>query len=289
MWAAPAVLSLVASLFAFCGVPSDATDEIGLVLAIVGAIGLGFAISSYAIASALGEIALALASEVSNRGTVEAQVMDGEQDATKLGLMRWPEISTRVSSMLVVLVRFSQSGEVRNGFHMLVRVAIARPLRVLRHRVATQLRRARRRQMPFNKHDEGTCVSEAPAAPRMPIVPQPRFIIDARVRITGTIRSEGEIHVEGQIDGDICCAHLTVGRNAAIVGNITADEIVVCGQVKGIMRGNRIMLQDSARVESEVIHKMLAIEEGACFEGKSIVRRHASETLDQKLARLAGG
>jgi hypothetical protein len=74
MWTAPAVLSLVASLFAFCGVPSDATDEIGSMLAIVGAIGLGFAIGSYAIASALGEIALALASEVSNRGTVEAQV-----------------------------------------------------------------------------------------------------------------------------------------------------------------------------------------------------------------------
>lgn len=139
IWAGPAVLSLTASLYGF--VTDESIDEIDVLLAMLGALGLGFAVGSYAIASALGEIALALASEVSNRGTVVVEVMDGEQDATKLGLMRWPEISTRVSSILAVLVRFPQSGELRNGLHMLVSEAIVKPLRVLRHRVAKQLRR----------------------------------------------------------------------------------------------------------------------------------------------------
>ena len=39
------------------------------------------------------------------------------------------------------------------------------------------------------------------------------------------------------------------------------------GKVTGVIRANRVILQDTARVESEIFHKRLAIEEGAVFEG----------------------
>ena len=96
-----------------------------------------------------------------------------------------------------------------------------------------------------------------------------RSVIDAWLTITGNLESEGEVQVDGQIHGDIHCAHLTVGRDATVTGNITADEVVVRGSVKGVIRANRVILQDSAHVESEIFHKKLAIEEGACFEGNS--------------------
>jgi cytoskeletal protein CcmA (bactofilin family) len=96
-----------------------------------------------------------------------------------------------------------------------------------------------------------------------------RSVIDAWLKITGNLESEGEVQVDGKIDGDIRCAHLTVGRDATVAGNITADEVVVRGNVKGVIRANRVILQDSAHVESEVFHKKLSIEEGACFEGNS--------------------
>ena len=44
------------------------------------------------------------------------------------------------------------------------------------------------------------------------------------------------------------------------------------GRVKGVIRAIRVILQDSARVDSEIFHKKLAIEEGAVFEGQSRVR-----------------
>jgi cytoskeletal protein CcmA (bactofilin family) len=99
-----------------------------------------------------------------------------------------------------------------------------------------------------------------------------RSVIDAWLMITGNLQSEGEVQVDGQIHGDIRCAHLTVGRDATINGNITAEEVVVRGKVTGIIRANRVILQDSAHVESEIFHKKLAIEEGACFEGMSRLR-----------------
>jgi cytoskeletal protein CcmA (bactofilin family) len=96
-----------------------------------------------------------------------------------------------------------------------------------------------------------------------------RSVIDAWLTITGNLQSEGEVQVDGQIQGDIRCAHLTVGRDATVNGNITAEEVVVRGKVTGTIRANRVILQDSAHVESEIFHKKLSIEEGACFEGMS--------------------
>jgi cytoskeletal protein CcmA (bactofilin family) len=43
----------------------------------------------------------------------------------------------------------------------------------------------------------------------------------------------------------------------------------VRGKVKGVIRADQVMLQDTARVESEIFHKSLVIEEGACFDGES--------------------
>jgi cytoskeletal protein CcmA (bactofilin family) len=99
-----------------------------------------------------------------------------------------------------------------------------------------------------------------------------RSVIDAWLAINGNLTSEGEVQVDGQIVGDIRCTHLTVGKDAIINGNITAEEVVVRGKVAGTIRANRVILQDSARVESEIYHKLLSIEEGANFEGVSRMR-----------------
>jgi cytoskeletal protein CcmA (bactofilin family) len=133
-----------------------------------------------------------------------------------------------------------------------------------------------------------------------------RSVIDAWLNISGNLQSEGEVQVDGQVHGDIRCAHLTVGKDASIVGNITAEEVVVRGKVKGVIRANRVILQDSARVDSEIFHKKLAIEEGAIFEGQSRLRQDpmkaelvdlhkvaaemkASERSNGRLSRSDGG
>jgi cytoskeletal protein CcmA (bactofilin family) len=138
--------------------------------------------------------------------------------------------------------------------------------------------------MLFNKKAEGELMQDLSAIKRPPTggpsATEPgrnpngaptRSVIDAWLQITGNLQSEGEVQVDGQVHGDIRCAHLTVGRDARIAGNITAEEVVVRGKVTGLIRANRVILQDTAQVDSEIVHKRLSIEEGAWFEG--IARR----------------
>jgi Polymer-forming cytoskeletal len=95
------------------------------------------------------------------------------------------------------------------------------------------------------------------------------------------------IRVCGQIKGDIRCAHLAVAPGGTVVGNIVADEIVVGGTLKGIIRANSVILQDGARVESEIIHQMLVIEKGAHFEGVSRRREDPMKLIEEEIVAAA--
>lgn len=96
-----------------------------------------------------------------------------------------------------------------------------------------------------------------------------RSVIDSWLTIRGDLESEGEVQVDGKVNGDIRCAHLVVGKDAIIVGNITAEEVIVRGKVNGTIRALSVTLQDTAVVQSEIFHKSLAVEQGACFDGHS--------------------
>jgi cytoskeletal protein CcmA (bactofilin family) len=94
-------------------------------------------------------------------------------------------------------------------------------------------------------------------------------IIGPELQITGNLVSRGEVQIEGEINGDIHGSHVLVGERATVTGGIVGDEVVVRGHVMGSVRGKRVLLQSTSRVEGDVYHLTLAIEQGAYFEGKS--------------------
>ena len=85
--------------------------------------------------------------------------------------------------------------------------------------------------------------------------------------IKGNVSTSGDIQIEGTIEGDVRAHLLTVGESATIKGEIAADDVVVNGRVIGRLRGLKVRLTASARVEGDIIHKTIAIESGAHFEG----------------------
>ena len=85
--------------------------------------------------------------------------------------------------------------------------------------------------------------------------------------ITGNIKTSGDIQVEGQVEGDIRAHLLTVGEGATVKGEVMADDVVVNGRIVGRVRGLKVRLTSTARVEGDIIHKTIAIESGAHFEG----------------------
>ncbi len=92
-------------------------------------------------------------------------------------------------------------------------------------------------------------------------------ILSADLTVTGNLKTTGDIQVEGTIEGDIRAHLLTVGEGATIRGEIVADDIVVNGRVVGRVRGLKVRLTATARVEGDIVHKTIAIESGAHFEG----------------------
>ena len=103
-------------------------------------------------------------------------------------------------------------------------------------------------------------------------------VIGRDLIITGNLVSKGEVRVEGTIQGDVHCNSLVVGDNAHVNGGITAQEVLVRGKVTGSIRATTISLASSSHMEGDVLHKALAIEQGAFFEGKS---RRSEDPLSQ--------
>jgi cytoskeletal protein CcmA (bactofilin family) len=115
-----------------------------------------------------------------------------------------------------------------------------------------------------------------PSAPGMgmtPSKPKPApSTISSDLTVTGNIVTTGDMQVDGVIEGDIRAHLLTVGEGATISGEIVADDIVIHGHIRGRVRGIKVRLTSTARVEGDIIHKTIAIESGAHFEG-SVQRR----------------
>lgn len=92
-------------------------------------------------------------------------------------------------------------------------------------------------------------------------------VLSTDLHITGDLKTTGDIQVEGTVDGNIRAHLLTIGETATIKGEVTADDVVINGRIVGRVRGLKVRLTASARVEGDIIHKTIAIESGAHFEG----------------------
>ena len=120
----------------------------------------------------------------------------------------------------------------------------------------------------------------------------PASVLSSDLLITGNLKTTGDIQVEGQVEGDIRAHLLTVGEGATIKGEVVADDVVVNGRVVGKVRGLKVRLPSTARVEGDIIHKTIAIESGAHFEG-SVQRQedplNGSKSAPKPAAPAASG
>ncbi|ABG32522.1 polymer-forming cytoskeletal protein [Roseobacter denitrificans] len=116
--------------------------------------------------------------------------------------------------------------------------------------------------------------TSAPATPKQsdfkaaaPKAKPPASVLSADLHVTGNMKTTGDIQVEGTVEGDIRAHLLTIGESATIKGEVVADDVVINGRIVGRVRGLKVRLTSTARVEGDIIHKTIAIESGAHFEG----------------------
>ena len=91
--------------------------------------------------------------------------------------------------------------------------------------------------------------------------------VSENLHITGSIFSSGKISFNGSIKGTLESKSLYVGKNGYIDGKVGADEAVILGKIKGTLKGNKVRLAASSRIEGDTYHQVIAIEDGAIYEG----------------------
>src|SRR5919198_3335801 len=92
-------------------------------------------------------------------------------------------------------------------------------------------------------------------------------IISADLRVNGNLISGSDIQVDGWVQGDIQSRTVIIGAGATVHGAVQAETVRVCGTVNGQIKAESVVLEKTARVTGDVLHKTLAIEEGAQLEG----------------------
>jgi len=88
--------------------------------------------------------------------------------------------------------------------------------------------------------------------------------------IVGNIECNGPAQVFGRIQGELRAASdLLIGGGGQVEGGVIAQDVTVCGRVKGTIRAVRVKLRDGGAVDGDIFHQSLSIDENSLFEGMS--------------------
>ena len=98
-------------------------------------------------------------------------------------------------------------------------------------------------------------------------------IIGDGTTFNGVLSVSGSVRIDGKVTGKLdATGHITVGQN----GIIESNEIIKClsAHIAGIIKSDvlapmRVHLTGTARLIGNITTKVLVIEEGAVFTGKS--------------------
>ena len=99
--------------------------------------------------------------------------------------------------------------------------------------------------------------------------PGPASCIGSDMSVVGKIECDGPAQVFGRIEGELRASDLLIGDGAQIEGSVIAQNVTVCGSVKGTIHAVRVKLQNGGTVEGDIFHKSLSIDENSLFEGSS--------------------
>lgn len=109
--------------------------------------------------------------------------------------------------------------------------------------------------------------------------------IGRSVIIKGDISGSEPLYIDGRVEGTINFAdsRVTIGRNAIIVANVSAKEVVVMGTVTGnIHCSDRLDIRSEATVTGDVVTPRVCIEDGALVKGSVEVRTEKRQAHNEK-------
>jgi cytoskeletal protein CcmA (bactofilin family) len=102
----------------------------------------------------------------------------------------------------------------------------------------------------------------------------PHTILAEDTRVVGSLQTASQLVVEGEIEGEVTSSDMVVvGRDAAIKGNVSAQNLEVDGRIEGEVRTRRLHVGSTGGVHGDVVVERLAVDEGGVLEGRCGMKR----------------
>lgn len=100
-------------------------------------------------------------------------------------------------------------------------------------------------------------------------------ILSSGVKIEGKLYSEGNMRIDGKVIGDVTVnGNLTLGDGSEVEGEVKAMNVTLSGNVKGSVEANeKVVLESTSILTGDLTAKILVIEEGAKFDGRSSMEK----------------
>jgi cytoskeletal protein CcmA (bactofilin family) len=97
----------------------------------------------------------------------------------------------------------------------------------------------------------------------------PATVIGAGTTVRGDVSGRDPLEIRGTVEGDCRIGALCiVAEGGRVLGNIEAEGLVVAGEIEaGKLTVDRVELRSSARVRATITARVLAIADGAFYEG----------------------
>jgi len=91
------------------------------------------------------------------------------------------------------------------------------------------------------------------------------------VELKGEIKVDGTVRIDGRLEGEVHTkGEVIVGEDGVVKGTITAGSLISSGRIKAsVTATERVQLLKTAILIGEVHSPIMAMEEGAKFQGVS--------------------
>jgi cytoskeletal protein CcmA (bactofilin family) len=104
-------------------------------------------------------------------------------------------------------------------------------------------------------------------------------IVGQGAKLEGTVVSAGSLRIDGQVKGQVNAdGDVMLSPQSSVEADIRAQNVSVAGKFKGsIVVKGRAEINRGGRVDGNVTSKTLVVEEGAIFQGQSIMDQQTQQ------------
>ena len=116
-------------------------------------------------------------------------------------------------------------------------------------------------------------------------------IVGQGAKLEGTVVSAGSLRIDGQVKGQVNAdGDVMLSPQSSVEADIRAQNVSVAGKFKGsIVVKGRAEINRGGRVDGNVTSKSLIVEEGAIFQGQSIMDQQSQSAATGGASQPAKG